>query len=168
VTGADSSAGMLALARERLGPGVTLHQADLGEPLPFPDAAFDDVTASLVLHYLRDWGPALREFCRVLQPAGRLIISTHHPFMDHALADGTDYFATYNITEEWSKGGQSAVTSFWHRPPHAMTDAFTAAGFRLEVISEPQPVPAAREFFPADFRIFSTQPRFLFFVLRAS
>jgi hypothetical protein len=21
--------------------------------------------------------------------------------------------------------------SFWHRPPHAMTDAFTAAGFRI-------------------------------------
>jgi len=38
----------------------------------------------------------------------------------------------------------------------------------LEVISEPQPVPAAREFFPADFTIFSTQPRFLFFVQHAS
>jgi hypothetical protein len=45
---------------------------------------------------------------------------------------------------------------------------FTAAGFRLEVISEPQPDPAARALFPADFAIFSTQPRFLFFVLRAS
>jgi SAM-dependent methyltransferase len=112
VTGADSSAGMLALARERLGPGVPLHQADLGEPLPFPDAAFDDVTASLVLHYLRDWAPVLREFRRVLQPAGRLIISTHHPFMDHALAGGSDYFATYNITEEWTKGGRSALMSF--------------------------------------------------------
>jgi ubiquinone/menaquinone biosynthesis C-methylase UbiE len=168
VTGADSSAGMLALARERLGPGVPLHQADLGEPLPFPDAAFDDVTASLVLHYLRDWAPVLREFRRVLQPAGRLIISTHHPFMDHALAGGSDYFATYNITEEWTKGGRSTLMSFWHRPLHAMTDAFAAAGFRLEIISEPQPDPAARALFPADFAIFSTQPRFLFFVLRAS
>jgi hypothetical protein len=26
--------------------------------------------------------------------------------------------------------------SFWHRPLHAMTDAFTAAGFRIAVISE--------------------------------
>jgi hypothetical protein len=26
--------------------------------------------------------------------------------MDHALAGGTDYFATYNITEEWIKGGR--------------------------------------------------------------
>lgn len=29
--------------------------------------------------------------------------------------------------------------AFWRRPLHAMTDAFTAAGFRLTVISEPQP-----------------------------
>jgi ubiquinone/menaquinone biosynthesis C-methylase UbiE len=85
---------MQAQARERLGAGVLLQQADLGEPLPFPDAAFEDVTASLVMHYLLDWAPTLREFRRVLQPDGRLIISTHHPFMDHALAGGADYFAT--------------------------------------------------------------------------
>ena len=40
--------------------------------------------------------------------------------------------------------------SFWHRPLHAMTDAFTAAGFRISVISEPAPAPAARELFPDD------------------
>lgn len=34
--------------------------------------------------------------------------------------------------------------TFWRRPLHAMTDAFTTAGFRLAVISEPQPDPAAR------------------------
>lgn len=30
---------------------------DLRDPLPFDDGAFDDVVASLVLHYLEDWGP---------------------------------------------------------------------------------------------------------------
>lgn len=34
-------------------------------------------------------------------------------------------------------GGQTALMSFWHRPLHAMTDAFTAVGFRICVISEP-------------------------------
>jgi SAM-dependent methyltransferase len=165
MTGVDRSTGLLALARARLGPDVPLHAADLGAPLPFPEAAFDGVVASLVLHYLRDWAATLRELRRVLRPGGRLIISTHHPFMDHDLAGGSDYFATYNITEEWAKGGQTAVLSFWHRPLHAMTDAFSAAGFRIGVISEPQPDPAARELFPADFAAFATQPRFLFFVL---
>jgi hypothetical protein len=42
-------------------------------------------------------------------------------------------------------GGQTALMIFWDRPLHAMTDAFTAAGFRIAVISEPAPAPAARE-----------------------
>jgi hypothetical protein len=38
-----------APARRRLGDGADLRVADLGRPLPFPDGAFDDVIASLVL-----------------------------------------------------------------------------------------------------------------------
>jgi ubiquinone/menaquinone biosynthesis C-methylase UbiE len=168
VTGTDSSASMLALAARRLGGTATLVKADLGRPLPFATGSFDDVMASLVLHYLPDWGPVLAEFHRVLVPGGRLVASTHHPFMDHELSGGANYFATYNITEEWTKRGQTAVMSFWHRPLHAMTDAFTAAGFDIGVISEPQPVPAARDLFPpTDITLFTTQPRFLFFVLSA-
>lgn len=56
VTGLDSSARMVELARRRLGADAALHVADLGNPLPFADGAFDDVLASLVLHYLKDWG----------------------------------------------------------------------------------------------------------------
>ncbi|MEV4180896.1 hypothetical protein AB0J28_05565 [Streptosporangium canum] len=58
------------------------------------------------------------------------------------------YFGTRNSLEEWTAGGQTVPMSFWHRPLHAMTDACTAAGFRLAVISEQQPVPEARELFP--------------------
>jgi hypothetical protein len=48
-----------------------------------------------------------------------------------------------------------------------MTDAFTQAGFRIAVISEPPPAPGARELFPAEL---AAKPRFLcflFFVLEA-
>jgi len=72
VTGIDKSAGMLEQARRRLGADADLHVAELGSPLPFPDGTFDDVTASLVLHYLQAWGPALTELRRVLKPGGRL------------------------------------------------------------------------------------------------
>ncbi len=80
VSGFDASSGMLALARRRLGDGADLRVADLGGPLPYPDDAFDDVVASLVLHYLEDWGPAPAELRRVLRPGGRLIASVDHPF----------------------------------------------------------------------------------------
>jgi hypothetical protein len=58
---------------------------------------------------------------------------------------------------------------FWTRPLHAMTDAFTAAGFRIAIISEPPPAPGARELFPDDV---ADTPSgaflcFLFFVLQA-
>ncbi|MFF3671183.1 hypothetical protein [Microtetraspora malaysiensis] len=53
-----------------------------------------------------------------------------------------------------------------------MTEAFTAAGFRISVISEPPFVPEAREVFPEKFReIELTRTRFLsflFFVLEAN
>jgi SAM-dependent methyltransferase len=171
VTGIDKSAGMLELARRRLGDDADLQLADLGSTLPFPDDMFDDVAASLVLHYLQDWGPALAELRRVLKPGGRLIVSVDHPFavnlMHREAGRKPDYFATYNHTAEWTMGGQTAVMSFWHRPLHAMTDAFTAAGFRIAVISEPPPAPGARELFPdvlADKQAFLC---FIFFVLQA-
>jgi hypothetical protein len=42
-----------------------------------------------------------------------------------------------------------------------------AAGFRIAVISEPVPAPAARELFPDDLAIKPRFLHFLFFVLRA-
>ncbi|MER8185905.1 class I SAM-dependent methyltransferase [Kitasatospora sp. NPDC094015] len=169
--GFDRSTAMLALDRRRLGADADLRVAELGTPLPYPDDAFDDVVASLVLHYLEDWGPALAELRRVLVPGGRLIVSVDHPFAMHSIhrAAGrrTDYFETYHYTEEWTMGGRTAPMSFWNRPLHAMTDAFTAAGFRITTVAEPHPVPAARELFPDEYRALTTSPSFLFFVLHA-
>jgi SAM-dependent methyltransferase len=171
VTGFDKSVGMLEQARRRLGADADLQVADLSCPLPLPDSAFDDVIASLVLHYLEDWGPALTELRRVLVPGGRLIVSVDHPFVVYALermaGHDPNYHATFNWTEDWTMGGQIIPMSFWNRPLHAMTDAFTAAGFRISAISEPQPVPEARELFPEEFRQLSTGMSFLFFVLQA-
>ncbi|WP_328943213.1 methyltransferase domain-containing protein [Streptomyces sp. NBC_00250] len=168
VTGIDSSAGMLELARRRLGADTALHVVDLADPLPFDDDAFDDVVASLVLHYLEDWGPTLTELRRVLRPGGRLIVSVQHPFVDYAIQDPRpDYFATTSYTSDFNFNGKTVPLTFWRRPLHAMTDAFAAAGFRLTVISEPQPDPAARELFPDEFQALSTKIGFLFFVAEA-
>ncbi|MEV6906157.1 methyltransferase domain-containing protein [Amycolatopsis sp. NPDC051071] len=172
VSGVDASAEMLEHARRRLGADADLRVADLADPLPFADDTFDDVIASLVLHYLQDWGPTLTETRRVLKTGGRLIASVNHPTADYCVermaGRRPDYFEIYNATFEFPLRGQMARMSFWNRPLHAMTDAFTAAGFRISVISEPQPVPSARELFPDDFPLLATAPSFLFFVLEAA
>jgi ubiquinone/menaquinone biosynthesis C-methylase UbiE len=173
VAGFDKSAAMLRLARKRLGPDTDLRVADLGQPLPYPDAAFDDVVASLVLHYLEDWTAPLAELRRVLRPSGRLIASVNHPILGHPLVrPDADYWATY----EWSypvrtSSGHSYVLANWHRPLPAMIDAFTGAGFRIIVISEPPPAPDTPRHLLPDFM--QDKPpgaawlEFMFFVLQA-
>jgi SAM-dependent methyltransferase len=162
VTGVDASAGLLAVAARRLGPAVALHEADLADPLPFPAGSFDVVLASLVLHYLRDWAPPLREFHRVLVPGGRLVVSTHHPFMDHPPDRAESYFATYRFDDEWTVGGRPVRMRFWHRPLSAMTAAITGAGFALTAVDEPAPDPLVERLDPRAWHLLTTAPRFLF------
>ena len=175
VTGVDPSIKMLELARQRLGEGVALHQAGLGgAPLPFPDGAFDDAIACLVLHYLEDWKAPLAELRRVLAPGGRLIVAVNHPFVYKLQYPDADYFAPREYSEEYTFSGQNAELTYWHRPLHAMTSAFTEAGFRIAVISEPPPAPDARERFPEVFAEVFKDPSntaflcFLFFVMEAT
>jgi SAM-dependent methyltransferase len=170
VTGVETSAKMLELARQRLGDGAALQQADLTCPLPFPDGAFDDVIVCLVLHYLQDWTAPLAELRRVLAPGGRLIVAVNHPFIYKLAHPDADYFATREFAEDYIFSGQSAVLTYWHRPLHAVTGAFIDAGFRIAVMSEPPPAPEARELFPDELARFPSGVFlcFLFFVLEAA
>ena len=170
MTGFDSSSAMVELARQRLGENAALHVADLSQPLPFADGAFDDVVASLVLHYLQDWTAPLAELRRVLKPGGRLILSVNHPTIYKVFNPDADYFAVTQFSEEYTfNDGQSIELTYWHRPLHAMTDAFTEAGFRISVISEPPFSPdTPRELLPPQLANRTAFLCFLFFVLEAS
>ncbi|HEX8867370.1 MAG TPA: class I SAM-dependent methyltransferase [Lentzea sp.] len=170
VSGFDRSAKMVELARQRLGDDVDLRVADITGPLPYPDGAFDDAVAALVLHYLEDWTAPLAELRRVLKPGGRLIVVVNHPILLKMVHRETDYFATTKWSDEYDFNGQKAVLTYWHRPLHAMTDAFTAAGFRTAVISEPPPAPEAHELFPDEMARFPSGAflSFVFFVLEAA
>jgi ubiquinone/menaquinone biosynthesis C-methylase UbiE len=169
LTGFDASPAMVELARQRLGEGADLQVADLSQPLPFADDSFDDVVSSLVIHYLEDWSAPLGELRRVLKPGGRLILSVNHPFVYKVIEPNADYFAITEYSQENDFNGQTATLTFWHRPLHAMTDAFTEAGFRLKIISEPPASPdAPRELFPPHLEDRTAFVAFIFFVLEAN
>ncbi len=169
VTGFDLSAGMIDLARQRLGADTDLYVGDLGEPLQFDTSAFDDVVASLCLHYLEDWSAPLAELHRVLRPGGRLILSVPHPSAYLVNYPDRDYFAVTQYSETFTFAGQEGTLTYWHRPLHAMTDAFTAAGFRISVVSEPPyAADTPREILPPELENISAFVCFLFFVLEAA
>ncbi len=159
---------MVDLARQRLGEDADVHVADLGAPLPFADAEFDDVVASLVLHYLEDWAGPLSELRRVLKPGGRLMVSVNHPSAYAIVYPEADYFAVTKYSEDYTFDGQVTWLTFWHRPLHAMTDAFAAAGFRIATVSEPPPAPdTPPEVLPPGLEQGRSFMCFLFFVLEA-
>jgi SAM-dependent methyltransferase len=161
VIGIDVSPELLRLARERV-PSGSFSLADLGEPLPFEDGSFDVVVASLVMHYLRDWVPPLRELRRVLRADGVVVLSTHHPAMDAELAESGDYFATELLRDVWLVGEREHEVRFWHRPLSGMFREIAEAGFRVDELSEPQPLPEVRERFPDAWERLTKKPHFLF------
>jgi SAM-dependent methyltransferase len=161
VVGFDASPQMLRRARERL-PSATFAVADLAEPLAFEDRSFDVAVASLVMHYLRDWVPPLRELRRVLRPGGVFVLSTHHPCQDVELSASGDYFATELVVDRWTLGERAYDVRFWRRPLSEAFRAIADGGFRIDALSEPQPLPECRERFPEAWDRLARQPHFLF------
>lgn len=73
VTGVELNGRMAATARAR---GIEVVEHDLEDPLPFADSSFDAVHACEIVEHLFDTESLLRELCRVLVPAGVLVLST--------------------------------------------------------------------------------------------
>lgn len=165
VVAVDGSARMVEAGRQRVGDDapVTWHVADLSKPLTFlPDAVLDVVLAPMLLHYLPDWAGPLAEFRRVLVSGGVLVVSVHHPFCEFELSGSDDYFATEPWSETWVRGGRTRSMTFWRRPLSAVLGPLADAGFQLDVLREPQPLPECERRFPEAWKVLTTRPRFLF------
>jgi ArsR family transcriptional regulator len=83
VIGVDQSASMLRLARRytRECENVELHQASL-EAVPIPDGRCDVALLVLVLSYVAEVAPVLREAHRILAPGGRVFVVDAYPHGD--------------------------------------------------------------------------------------
>lgn len=161
VTGLDASPEMLGRARARV-PAASFSLADLARPLELSDDTFDVAIASLVLHYLRDWTPTLRELRRVVRAGGVLAISTHHPLTALELSESGKYLETEAVVDRWTVNGRQYEVPFWRRPLSAMVGAISDSGWHIDRLSEPSPLPECQERFPQVWERISRRPEFLF------
>ncbi len=165
VVGVDVSDDMVELAQRRLGQRAGILKADLAEPLPFGDAAFDLVVCALAIHYVADTAATLREFHRVLRPGGRAVLSTQHPTTDW-MRKGGSYFDVREETDvwegsEWAREDGSFTVRFWRRPLTALCADAAAAGFFIERLVEPVSAESMRDRWPADWETLRREPGFL-------
>ena len=83
VHGIDLSPDQLKIAKRKAqkeGPGLEFHEGSVDE-LPFPDATFDAIFCTLMLHHLprKVKSAAFQEMRRVLRPGGRIVIADFGP-----------------------------------------------------------------------------------------
>lgn len=76
-TGLELNERHVAAAVER---GLDVRPADVGQPLPLPDASFDAVVCLELLEHLPSPLGLLEEIRRVLTPQGRAILSVPNPY----------------------------------------------------------------------------------------
>ena len=160
MTAFDASPVMAGLARQQTAGRVRIDQAVLGDPLPYPDNAFDLVVCALAIHYARDRAAAFAEFFRVLRPGGAAVVSTQHPVTDW-LRKGGSYFQATLETDIWHTPSGDHPVHFWREPLSALCTAATDAGFLIERVIEPVPAETMRERYPEDYEKLNREPGFL-------
>jgi SAM-dependent methyltransferase len=167
VVGIDASPRMVELAKQRLQGKAPIIEADLGRPLDFLDSAsFDLVVSALTLDYVMDWNSTFKEFFRVLRTPGHLVFSAQHPFDEfYVHHPAGNYFEVELVDYEydWPSYGVRVRVPYYRRPLSAMVDPLLAAGFALERLVEPQPIPEFERHEPIDYAKLLRQPGFICF-----
>lgn len=163
VVGFDQSPRMVELCRARAGGGdFRVHH--LGDPIDWlPGASVDLALCALAIEYVDDRVAALRELRRVLRPGGALVLSRMHPTGDW-LRQGGSYFDVRVVDTTFSKGWSARN---WLMPLEATCQEIFAAGFLIERLVEPRPVPEGEPINPEQYKLLSREPRgFMAFRLR--
>ena len=162
VVGCDGSERLVELATQRTSGRAEFRTHSLDEPIEWVEAgSIDVVLCALAYHYLNDRPALLRSAHRMLADDGRMIISTHHPVDDWYRLGGS-YFTVDTVTERWSRGWD--VTT-WRMPLSVLTEEFADAGFLIEWLIEPRPLPAMEVEHPTAYERLLTVPAFIVFQL---
>ncbi len=97
--GLDISAKLIAVARRKY-PEIEFAEGDI-EQLPFPDASFDGVLLSGVVHHFPDPSRCAAEVFRVLRPGGRFVAfdpNRMNPFMWLYRDRASPFYSSLGVT----------------------------------------------------------------------
>jgi len=160
VTALDVSPTLVELTKQRIGGKGKVHVADLNKPLDFlPDKTFDLIIASLVIHYVDDWTQLFASLGRVIKPNSILVFSTHQPHTEIELFHLENYYQKVPIIDHWK---DVCEVQYYHHTLHDLSDSLYNAGFLIERMLEPPPLPELQNADPEMYKNITTRPWILF------
>jgi len=96
----------------------------------------------------------------MLGPAGSLVLSTHHPFIDWQWFELADYYETGIVEDRWEQFG--ATLRFRRRTMEDIMRGLEETGFLIRRYREPRPDPDVVRSHPSSDPDWVTKPTFLF------
>lgn len=136
--GLDISAKLVAVGRRKY-PAIEFVEGDI-ERLPFPDASFDGVLLSGVVHHFPDPSRCAAEVCRVLRPQGRFVAfdpNRRNPFMwlyrDHA----SPFYSPLGVTPNERPVLAAEVAAVFERAGFAVSSHYLA-GLAYRYVASPR------------------------------
>ncbi|WP_138754621.1 class I SAM-dependent methyltransferase [Paenibacillus sinopodophylli] len=151
VVGIDLSGNMLERARVLTNDTEIEYRNCAIEDLEFTAGEFDVVLSSLALHYVEDFASVCLNVHEALAAGGSFVLSVEHPVFTAAAAQDWHYGPNgeklhWPVDGYYSEGMRE--TSFlnhevvkYHRTVSSYVNTLIEAGFRIMVLSEPQPSP---------------------------
>lgn len=178
IVAADISENMLSEARIRHArPNIEYMQMSM-EKVHFPAGSFDMVVSSLAMHYVEDYQGLVAKIFNWLRPGGWLVASMEHPIVTaHTSGHGWFYDDNgvrlhYPIDHYQQEGLRQThwyvddVERF-HRTISTLMNGLIEAGFTIDRVEEPEPIPEALITRP-DLLHESRRPSFLLIRARKS
>lgn len=167
VTGIDISENMLKHAKLRNGNRVKFYQANLEEPLQFlVDEEFDGIVSALAIAYIENLSKLFKEFNRVLKKDGWLVFSTEHPIFSYNYFKIENYYATQQVSCEWSFNDNPIVMNSYYHSLGCICSALSENGFIIEQILEPKPTLEFKKQDPVSYEKRMKFPIFIHFKAR--
>jgi len=168
VKGMDGSREFIEIAQKEA-PAVAFIIGDAEKKLPFLDSEFDIVIATMVLHHLKSWDVVLKEIHAVLKKGGIFIFLDRNPFtrrlkrkkwffkkfrvMDGYFDEGINYCS-------WKTENKKVKMVVYHKTYATIIKLLIKHGFEIIDYEDCEPLPEAKELFPALYKQSMNYPLF--------